>query len=300
MDSLKGLIDSRQYELVIKLTEKSNKPSDLFYRIASFTCLGKYEEALHVIEDNQSILETNNLASLITIHIQLLCVLERYDQAHAVLSYYENLPYESQVVEETLRKMPSFIEQEEKKSQSIYYSEDEIISKLTSRENNDVIFGLDLVKKRDILSFLPYISKILSSFPNQTVRSLALMLLVEKEVDRNLKYLSYKGELTVNPKNTTHPFTGEKFNKILRIMDTNFKDTTISQNGAQILSSLVIYTYPFNIDSNEEEIAWAIYVVAAKFLFMDVDINELIKAHNLNADIFNEYLSLIDKAMEDI
>ena len=200
MDSLKGLIDSRQYDLVIKLTEKSANVSDLFYRIVAFTCLGKYEEALFVIQDHQKELETFNLVSLITIHIELLCALERYDQARAVLSYYEDLPYQSQIVEETLRKAPELIEQEEKKTQAIFYSEDEIIDKLTSKDNNDVIFGLDLVKKRDVLSFLPYIKMILSSFPNQTVRSLALMLLVEKEVDRDLKYLSYNGEIMVNPK----------------------------------------------------------------------------------------------------
>ena len=52
MDSLKGLIDSRDYELVIKLTENSKNGSDLFYRIAAFTCLGKYEEALKVIKQD--------------------------------------------------------------------------------------------------------------------------------------------------------------------------------------------------------------------------------------------------------
>ena len=300
MDSLKSLIDSRQYDLVVKLTENSLNASDLFYRIAALTCLGKYEEALYVIQDNQKSLEKNNLVSLITIHIQLLCVLERYDQAHAVLNYYQDLPYESQIVEETLRKMPELIEHEEKKSQAIFYSEDDIIDKLSSYDNNDVIFGLDLVKKRDVLSFLPYLSKILVSFPNQTIRGLTLMLLVEKEVDRNLKYLSYKGEILVNPKNTKPPFTGETFNKVLKIMDIEFKDTTLSQNGAQILSSLIIYTYPFGVEKNEKEIAWAIYVVSNRLISNEVDIKKLADTHNLDFDIFNNYISLIDDAMEDI
>ena len=300
MDSLKSLIDSRQYELVIKLTEKSTNANDLFYRIAAFTCLGKYEEALCVIQDNQNALQGSNLASLITIHIQLLCVLERYEQAHAALSYYADLPYQSQVVEEVLRKMPEVIEQEEKKAQAKFYSDDEIITKLTSKENDEIIFGLDLVKKRDVLSYLPYLAKILSNHPNQTVRSLALMLLVEKEVDRNLKYQSYKGEMVVNPKKTTPPFAGDEFNQTIKIMDSEFKDTTLMQNGAQILSSLAIYVYPYKVPSESKEVAWAIYVIANRLIFVDVDLQQLIEQHNLNREKLNEYISLIDLAMNDI
>ena len=104
----------------------------------------------------------------------------------------------------------------------------------------------------------------------------------------------------VNPKNTKPPFTGETFNKVLKIMDIEFKDTTLSQNGAQILSSLIIYTYPFSVEKNEKEIAWAIYVISNRLISNEVDIKKLADTHNLDFDIFNNYISLIDDAMEDI
>ena len=97
MDSLKTLIDKKEYELVIKLTEGSKVPNDLFYRISAYIYLGKYEEALFVIQDHQQILESN-LVSLSKAHINLLCALGRFDQAHATLDYYSNLPYQSQEV----------------------------------------------------------------------------------------------------------------------------------------------------------------------------------------------------------
>lgn len=299
MDSLKGLIDSRDYELVIKLTENSKNGSDLFYRIAAFTCLGKYEEALKVISDNQKILEDTNLASLVTIHIQLLCVLERYEEAERMNEYYQDLPYQSQVTEETLRKIPELIAQEKKKSESKFYSEDEVVNMLTSSDPEEVIFGLDLVKKRDVLSYLSYLSKILVNYPNQTVRSLTLMLLVEKEVDRSLNYLSYKGPVTVNPKKAERPFSGEHFNRILKIMDQEFKDTTLSQNGAQILSSFVIYIFPFPLNKDEETIAWAIYYEANKLISNEIKIDDIAKSHNLDLDKLNEYISLVDTALND-
>ena len=154
MDSLKSLFDAQKYELVLKLTEGSQKEVDLFYRIASFSCLGKYEDALFVIQDHQDNLR-NNLVSLIPIHIELLCALERYEQAHIVMDEYSNLPYQSQQVEEILRKMPKVIEQEEKKKGAITFSDDEVFASLNSSENEEILFGLDLVKKRDVFTFLP-------------------------------------------------------------------------------------------------------------------------------------------------
>ena len=298
MDSLKKLLDSRQYELVIKLTNNATEANDLFYRIAALTCLGQYEDALYVIQDHQQVLESN-MNALITIHIQILCVLERYDQAYSVLDYYSNLPYQSQVVEETLRKMPEVIAQEEKKSQSKFFSEDEVIDKLSSKEKEEVLFGLDLVKKRDVLSFLPYLKNILISHPNQTIRSLTLMLLVEKEVDRDLKFLSRHGLIDVNPKKTKPPFTGEVFNRIVKEMDTNYKDTTISQNGGQILSTLAIYIYPDPIDKDDKEIALAIYVIARRMLSYEDDVEKLAEEKGLSKDKIESYIILIEEALND-
>ena len=298
MDSLKSLIDSRNYDLVIKLTDKSKDVNDLFYRIAAFTCLGKYDEALYVIQDNQKILE-GNMTALIPIHIQLLCTLQRYDQAQSILEYYQNLPYVSQVVEEILRKMPDYILSEEKKSNSIYYNDDEVIDKLNSKDKEEVLFGLDLVKKRDVFTFLPYINKILTSYPNQTIRSLALMLLVEKEVDRNLKYLS-KGELIdVNPKHIEPPFRGDVFDKIVKKMDMSYKDATLSTNGAQILSSYVIYIFPHQLDNNVEEIALAVYIIAKRLMSFEIDIKKECESRALDEKRVKKYVNEIEEALND-
>ena len=105
MDNLKTLMDKRQYELVIKLTKTATSPTDLFYRISALLASGKAEEALKCINDNQKVLETN-LFILVKIHIEILCLLNRFDEAREKLKYYEELPYESQQVEEVLRDMP--------------------------------------------------------------------------------------------------------------------------------------------------------------------------------------------------
>ena len=293
MDSLKSLFDSRKYELVIKLTERSEEMNDLFYRIASLTCLGKYEEALYEIQDHQHILE-NKLEALVPVHIQLLCTLGRFEQAESTLEYYNNLPYQSQIVEEMFRKMPDLIEQEEKKTQVKHYDDDFVIEKLSSINVEDVLFALDLIKKRDIFTFLPDISKLLISYPVQNVRSFALMLLVQKEVDRELEFLSGKEIIKVNPKHLPLPFTGEAFNNIARKMDVDFKDPTLSTNGVQILSTYAIDIYPHEIPNDVDEIALAIYVIARSYLGNEEDLIELSKSKGLDSDKVKQYYDKIN------
>ena len=301
MDSLKTLLDKQKYDLVIKLTESSSKPSDLFFRIAAFTCLGKYEEALFVIQDNAEILQKENLNSLISIHIELLCALERYDQAYASLDYYSNLPYENQLTEETLRKMPDLIASESKKKSAYKNkSEEEIIELLSSKNPDDLLFALDLIKKLDVLTYLKEISDVLVKAEKQTVRSFALMLLVQKEVDRELDFLSYKGLIKVNPKYIDPPFTGEVFNRLVREMDLSFKDTVLASNGVQLLSNLIIYIYPHALEGDEKEILGAIYLYSKALYKENIDIDQYCSDNNLNKVILMQYYYLIESAINDI
>lgn len=302
MDSLKSLLDEKKYDLVIKLTEKSEIPADFFYRFCAFLYLGKYEEALLVIQDHQSEMEKHNLSALVKAHIEILCILGRYEQAYSALDYYSNLPYESQVVEEVLRKMPQVIAEEESKKNAIKtFSEDEVIDKLNSYSDEDMIFALDLVKKLDIFTYLDEVAAILTKDCSQHVRSFALMLLVDKEVDREFDYLSFNGLIKVNPKKLHNPFTGMVFNSILRRMDYEFKNSTISENGLQILSTYAIYTYPHPIENDEDELLGAIYLYCL-FLLKDnsVTLDDYAVIHNLDKDKIKYYFELLDTASKDI
>ena len=113
MDSLKTLMDQKNYDLVIKLTENSNDAISLFYRLSALLAVGKSEDALNLIKSKRLIMQ-KRLALLIKFHIEILCLLKRFDEAYDELKYYEELPYESQEVEEVIRSMPAYIRNEEK------------------------------------------------------------------------------------------------------------------------------------------------------------------------------------------
>lgn len=300
MDNLKSLLDSKQYDLVLKLTETSTSSNDLFYRISAFIFLGKYEDALYVIQDHQEILESN-LPALINAHINLLCVLGRFEQAYTVLDYYNNLPYQSQVVEEILRKMPKIIEAEEKKQTTYkFYSDEEIEQMLRSDKFEDVLLALDTIKNRDILSFLPILKELLVSNSKEVIKSYILMMLVKKEVDRDLVIVKKGKEIKVNPKHLIPPFIGEIFDGVVKGFDKEFKDSTLSQIATQLFSQYTIYIYPEEYPYSVKEYLAAFYLLAKDYASsMNSDLSSLIFMNELDLEKINKIKEEIDKMLEE-
>lgn len=300
MDNLKSLLDSKQYDLVLKLTETSTSSNDLFYRISAFIFLGKYEDALYVIQDHQEILESN-LPALINAHINLLCVLGRFEQAYTVLDYYNNLPYQSQVVEEILRKMPKIIEAEEKKQTTYkFYSDEEIEQMLKSDKFEDVLLALDTIKNRDILSFLPILKELLVSDSIEVIKSYILMMLVKKEVDRDLVIVKKGKEIKVNPKHLIPPFIGEIFDGVVKGFDKEFKDSTLSQIATQLFSQYTIYIYPEEYPYSVKEYLAAFYLLAKDYASsMNSDLLSLSFINELDLEKINKIKEEIDKMLEE-
>ena len=300
MDNLKSLLDSKQYDLVLKLTETSTSSNDLFYRISAFIFLGKYEEALYVIQDHQETLESN-LPALINAHINLLCVLGRFEQAYTVLDYYNNLPYQSQVVEEILRKMPKIIEAEEKKQTTYkFYSDEEIEQMLRSDKFEDVLLALDTIKNRDILSFLPILKELLVSDSKEAIKSYILMMLVKKEVDRDLVIVKKGKEIKVNPKHLIPPFMGEVFDGVVKGFDKEFKDSTLSQIATQLFSQYSIYIYPEEYPYSVKEYLAAFYLLAKDYASsMNSDLSTLSFVNELDLEKINKIKEEIDKMLEE-
>ncbi len=302
MDNLKSLLDQKKYDLVLKLTETSTSANDFFYRISAFIFLGKYEDALYVIQDHQKTLESN-LVALINAHINLLCALNRFEQAYSALDYYSNLPYQSQIVEETLRKMPDVIAKEEKKQSSFkYYDDDQLIELLNSNNDENVLLALDVIKSRDVLNFLPELSKLLITYQRETIKSYILMLLVQKEVDRNLKISKNGKIIEVNPKHIAAPFSSPIFNEVVRYFDHNVKDPTISQTAMQLFSQYCIYIYPQELDKESKLYNLVFFEVANEYMGNIVDageINAFIEKDNISLDEYESLKSEVNKILSD-
>ena len=250
MDSLKSLMDRKEYDLVLRLTKNSTDANELFYRISAFLATGKYQEALSCIETNKLILQ-KDLLFLMHVHIEILCILGKFDEAYAALEYYKNLPYESQKVEEYLKELPNLIRLEEKKRYvTNNLEEEDLIKKLQSDKQEDVLMAIDSVRGRDITPYISTINKVMVNYPKQSIRSFALLLLVQKKVNKELDFNHMGRIIKVNPSQLLPPFVGNEFTNFVNDLSKELKDPSLSETAIQIVSTYIIYIYPDSLDNN--------------------------------------------------
>ena len=218
------------------------------------------------------------------------------------LKYYENLPYVSQQVEEVLREMPKFIREEEKKSvSSKELSNDELRKRLASDDQNVVLPALDMVRDRDINMFMPEIERILVEFPKQSIRSFALLLLVQKKIDRDLGFNHMEEVIAVNPSKLDPPFVGSEFNDFLRELQRELRDPAANENAVQILSSYIIYTYPVKLEIGYDVLIEALRAIAFEYLQNkeEVDLPNRCLQKRIDLEEVQELIQRIKKCLDD-
>ena len=301
MDTLKSLMDKHEYELVIKLTEKSMDAESIFYRISALLGIGQAEKALLCLKEHHNELH-KNLLLLIKVHIDLLLILGKFDEAYEELDYYKNLPYESQQVEELLSSMVGHIREEERNQYTNLNkttSDDEIKSRLKSNDKGVVISALDMAANRGVTPFLKEIKDILVSNPHQALRSFALMILVQRKHNEIVTFKSKNGVIEINPSKLKAPFVGESFNRISKRMISEFKNPSISDNAINIFSSYIIDIYPDDIRNEDDDIIAALYMLSCDCLqIKDIpSLEEYCKKKLLNElkvkRLYNEFAKIV-------
>lgn len=284
MDSLKTLMDKKQYDLVIKLTENSQDSLALLYRVSAFLAVGQSENALNVIKANRDILK-NKLSLLIKFHIEILCLLGRFDEAYDELKYYQELPYESQEVEEILRAMPEYIRKEEMNRFSRpNLSEEELYNRLLSTNDDEVLSALDALKEQRIDKYLLPLLKIIKSYPKQTVRTFALLILVEQKYDKEVEFQHFDKLLKVVPNKLPEPFIVDGFKDINDssfALQNFYRDPSITQNALQLISSYLLYIYPRSLEMSKDELIIVFGYLTKRLLGINTDdLNDVcLKAH---------------------
>ncbi len=278
MDNFDTLFSKGEYELIVRVTENAKDAKSLFYRIAALSALGRYEDALSVINSHRIILEKEDLALLIKIHIDILEALEKFDEAYDEADYYNNLPYENQEVEEILRDLKKSIRREElqhlKKEE---VKPQEVKTLLLSKDSQDVAYGLSIVRNLEVTPYLDAIKNILVSFPSQIIRSVALLTLIEKKYSSPLAYNRLGKQIVVTPSEleelTTFSSGEECLEKINEYLD---KDTSLMDNARAILSTYALNIFPDDIDPLDELLIQGVANLAKRYMQMETSLDEAV------------------------
>ena len=300
MDSLKTLMDKKQYDLVLKLTENSTDINYLFYRISAFLATGKADESLKCINENRHILESN-LSILIKVHIEILCLLGLFDEAYEEMEYYKNLPYVSQQVEELLRDLPKYIREEERKLSSSKELNDEKVKEMVrSSQMNDVIIALDIIRDREVKDFLEDLKYLMVNHNLQSIRSFSLFVLVQKKVKGTFKFKHIDKIIEVDPSSLKEPFADDTFNAVVKKVSVEFNNPPLSENAIQLLSTHVMFIYPETLPNKVDELVEALFNISSRYLQTGTpDIKNRCLEKGLDLDEVNELIDTINYSLEN-
>lgn len=297
MDSLKTLMDKKEYDLVLKLTENSQDALALFYRLSALVATSRVTEALMMIEQKKQILMSKPTI-LMKFHIEILCLLGKFDEAYEALAFYQEQPYESQETEELLRSLPKYIREQEKNTyQRREVGQDEIREKLLSKNNEEVLSALDAVRSQPLDSFLLPILNILKTYPNQMVRAFALLLLVAKKYDKKVSFLHFNKIIEVTPSSLMEPFfvpNVGNLEKISALFQNSFHDPSVASNAINILSSYLIYIYPEQLPYNEDQLVVIFAYLSKELLHIsDNNLDVMCEKHGLDLEETQEEINKI-------
>ena len=303
MDSLKTLMDKKQYDLVLKLTENSQDSLALFYRLSALLATGRSEDALKLIKDKRQILLAKP-GVLMKIHIELLCLLGKFDEAYSELRYYQELPYENQETEELLNRLPKYIREEEiKVYKRTEVGQDEIRKKLMSKNDVDVLSALDSVRGQQLESFLLPILNIMKTYPKQMVRTFALLLLVANKYDKKVELLHNDKIIEVIPSELQEPFNIKGLGNIedLTVLFQNeYHDPSLSQNALNVLSSYMVYIYPNEVNYSKEQLLVIFGYIAKELLqIKDNDLSKMCEHYSLDEEEIRVEVNKIKAHLED-
>ena len=303
MDSLKSLMDKKQYDLVLKLTENSQDSLALFYRLSALLATGRSEDALKLINSKRQILLAKP-GVLMKIHIELLCLLGKFDEAYSELRYYQELPYENQETEELLNSLPKYIREEEikvYKRQEV--GQDEIRKKLMSKNDVDVLSALDAVRGQKLENFLLPILNIMKTYPKQMVRTFALLLLVANKYDKKVELLHNDKIIEVVPSELKEPFYINRLGNIedLTVLFQNeYHDPSLSQNALNVLSSYMVYIYPDEVKYSKEQLLVIFGYIAKELLqIKDNDLSKMCEQYSLDEEEIRTEVNKIKAHLED-
>lgn len=286
MDSLKSLFDKKQYSLIIEITRDSIDDVSMFYRLSSLVALGKYQEALTLIEDHRDIYEKSLLA-LMRIHFEILAELKLFDKAYDEVKHYRDLPYVSQEVEEYLSALPTIVRNAERHvSASADLSREKIESVLTSsKDDYEILMILDYLKNQKLTPYIDLLLKLMSGGEHHPyVATFALLLLVDSKYDKKVTIKKMDQSFAVVPSELIPPYTGERYNRFTLEMGSIIKDPSLASCAINLFNEYIILSYPQEVLKDDNKLILATFMeIAREYLHSDEHILDPIFA-NLKLD----------------
>lgn len=300
MDSYASLLEKKQYDLLLKMTQDDTSLNGLFVRTRALIGLGKLEEALTHIETHQKEMEATRRA-LITIHLEVLLELERYQQAFEALDYYDSLPYENYEIEEYIHDLRQLVRHKEQQKPYHQLSIDEIKeSLLHPRSEGETLFLLEGMRTMNLHLFLPELKRfLLNESVHDTIKTYALLLLVDQKIMEEVELYKCGLYYHVVPYELDPPFVGAFHQRVAHLLTKGCKDPNQGHVALDLWNTYVMEIYPETVEEEEETLILASFIALSyQYLSQEIPFSSLCETYGIGEEILRAKVAEIDETIQ--
>lgn len=248
MDSLKSIYDKKEYQLIVDLTNGTNDPESLFYRASAYLALNKPKEAMDVFVSRRKELFKFNPLLTLKNNFELRILLGEFDEAYEDYDEFKNYPYVSQAVEERLASLPQYLRSKERESLSAKPLSIEKAKSILKEKKDayQALLTLEAISKVAVDPFLDEIKEILKSSIHPSVKTYALLLLINCKYDEEVTFIQRNNEYHLIPKNTIPPFSGSSYQRFKEGLEEIAKDPSVSKVAYSLFSDYALAIFPLD------------------------------------------------------
>ena len=180
MSNYKELMEKKEYLTLLEEAKGKKDPESLFFSASAYLALNDGKKALDILLSNRDILWADNPVLTMKSTFEIRFALKEFDEAYEDMKDFENRPYVSQEVEEVLRGLNGYIRANERAT--FHYEKmepEELKEKLLTTKDDFMLLQLLSKVEADPSKYLSEIRSIVSSDRNDSLRTFALLLLVQ-------------------------------------------------------------------------------------------------------------------------
>ena len=299
MDNYKTLLEKKEYDLLLSLTEGDLSPAGLSYRASAYLAKGDAKQAFNILNAHRDELYKVNPLKTMKSIFELRFILKEFEEAYDDLEHFENLPYVSQEVEEYLHALPKLIRTEERNSSlSDKYSEEEIIEKLSEKSDDyEIISTLNIIGPWRAKDYVRSLVALVTGQKSSLVRTYALMYLIAAKYDKEIALFKNGKTFNIVPARIDPPFTGKEFEDFREKLDESINDPSVSNVAKKLLNDYIFELFPETLPLEKEGSVYllAFSSLAHEYLSSEFDLVKECQEKNVNPE---EVKALIEKVKE--
>ena len=303
MKKIDEIIAKMSNEEILTYAKDQTDPDLVYLYVVTLIKLGRDEEALTYLVFHRDAYEANPLKYM-SIHLNLLVSLNRFQDALDEVDIYKEEPYVSQEVEEYLKSAPKDI----KHRQAEYISglERQNVPLEERLQNYEDAQGLlkdltSIAEEGTVEKYLPLILEIPLRASNMSVRNYAVLILNGVGYTKEVAFKDFHGNIRLLDMHTIiNPFGEVPFNEVEDEFNSLTKDITLNKLGLQIFVLVTFNLFPDNLsDYRHDSLLMAISEVAADLIGYEGEIIYLSDLSEASLDEVSELKPLIEEYMEE-